>query len=882
MILPGLVLRFRALFSRSSVESRLSEEMRFHVELETEKNVRLGLTPADARRKALLDFGGLEAMKEDQRDVRGTRPLEDALADVRYALRVLRRNKVLTSAAVVTLALGIGANTAIFSVVNAVILRALPFPHGERLVMLSEDNAEKGWVRNWVAPANYLDWKDRVRAFEDVAAYTGGGGSTLSGIGDARQIRTRGVTGNYFRVLGVIPQFGRTFRDEETWQQGPGSAIISYRFWKDVLGGDPAAVGRSISLDGRPTQVVGVMPASFSFAADSVDVWQAMGWDPANRAQVFFRRAHWLRVVARLKPGVTPAAADAEFQTVVGQLQREFPVTNRVMTADLVPLQEYLIGDIRVPLLMLQGAVGLLLLIACANVGNLLLAQSVGREREVSLRLTLGARRGRLIRQALTESLVLSALGGVAGLALGWWGTRALASLQPAGMLPVRDVPMDLWVLAGVAAVTTLTGLLFGIAPAMWAANRVPADVLKEGGKGGSAGSRTRRWSDTLVVGEIALALVLTVGAGLLVRSFWRLQHVDPGLDPRGVLAVGIRLPAGYDSTARQEQFFNTLRERAAALPGVEAAGLGIVAPFGGGSFTSDFKIAGTPPDVYGTEVMRERVAPDYFRTLRVPLRAGRFFTDADRAGTQRVLIINEALANKYFHGQNPIGQRMVFDKYPDSNSTWHTIVGVTGDIHQNGLALEPQVAAYEPFAQSIGSYMTLIVRGRGDAGDLVAPVRRILAEIDPAIAFATTGRLETLVKQSIARQRFLMTLLLVFAVTGLLLSVVGVYGVMAQMASRRTREMGIRIALGAQVAQVQWLVVRHGLRLVSGGLLVGVVGALLATRSIRTLLFNVAPGDPLTFVTISLLLALTGVLASWLPAVRASRANPAATLRDD
>jgi len=305
MIFPGLMLRLRALFSRSSVESRLSEEMRFHIELETEKNVRLGMTAANARRKALLDFGGLDAMKEEQRDARGTRPLEDALADMRYALRVLRRNKVLTTAAVVTLALGIGANTAIFSVVNAVILRALPFPHGERLMMLSEDNAEKGWVRNWVAPANYLDWKERVKAFEDVAAYTGGGGSTLSGFGDARQIRARGVTGNYFRVLGVAPQFGRTFRDEETWLPGPRPAIISYRFWKDVLGGEPAAVGRTITLDGTPSQIVGVMPASFSFAADSVDVWRTMGWDPAARAQVFFRRAHWLRAVARLKPVIS-------------------------------------------------------------------------------------------------------------------------------------------------------------------------------------------------------------------------------------------------------------------------------------------------------------------------------------------------------------------------------------------------------------------------------------------------------------------------------------------------------------------------------------------------------------------------------------------------
>ncbi|MEO8635585.1 MAG: ABC transporter permease [Gemmatimonadales bacterium] len=882
MIIPGVVLRLRALFRREATEARLDEEMRYHLELETDKNLRLGMSRESARRQARLDFGGVESMKEDQRDARGTRPLEDAVADVRYALRVLRRNPVLTGAAMLTLALGVGANTAIFSVVNAVILRPLPFPHSERLVMLSEDNAEKGWRRAVAAPANYLDWRERVKAFEDVAAYTGGGGATLSGAGDARQLRVRNVTGNYFSVLGVDAELGRTLRDAETWQRGPGTAVISHRLYQDALGGNPAALGRTIMLDGAPTEVVGVMPASFSFAADSVDVWQPMGWDADSRSQVFFRRAHWLRVVARLKPGVTPAAADAEFQTIVGQLQREFPLTNRVMGADLVPLQEFLIGDLRVPLLILQGAVGLLLLIACANVGNLLLAQAVGREREVSLRLALGARRERVVRQALTESLVLSLLGGAAGFALGWWGTRALAALQPTGMLPVKSVPMDLRVLACVTLITTLTGLLFGIAPAMWSASRVPAEVLKEGGKGGSVGSRSRRWTDLLVVGEIALALVLTVGAGLLVRSFYRLQRVDPGLEPHGVMAIGIRLPAGYDRTARQVQFFTALRERVSALPGVESAAEGLVAPFGGSSFTSDFHVAGRAPDDYGTEVMRDYVTPGYFSTLRVPLRAGRFFTDADREGAEPVVIINEGMALQHFRGGNPVGQRITFDKFPDSTSVWRTIVGVVGDVRQRGLALTPQVAAFEAFGQQSNSYMTLLVRARGDAGEVLPALRRVLAELDPSIAFAEATSLDALVARSIARQRYIMTLLLVFAATGLLLSVMGVYGVMAQMARRRSREMGIRIALGAGVAQVQWLVVRHGLRLVAGGLGLGLLGSFAATQSIRSLLYEVAPADPLTFVTVSILLALTALLASWLPAARASLTNPAATLRDE
>ncbi len=878
----GWMRRLAGVLRPGAARRRLDEEIAFHVARETEKNVALGMSAEAARRQALIDFGGIAQTQEDHREVRLGRWLAEVPGDVRYALRALRRSPVFAITAVLTLAIGIGANTAIFSVVSAVILRPLPFPHSERLVMLSEDNAEKGWRRQVAAPANYLDWRERVPAFEDVAAYTLGGGSTLTGAGEARQIRVRGVTGNYFSVLGVEAERGRTLRDAETWRQGPGVGVISHRLWTEALGADPQVIGKTVMLDGEPLQIAGVMPASFSFAADSVDVWQAMGWDAANRGQVFFRRAHWLRVVARLKPGVAPAAADAQFQAVVRQLQTEHPETNRVMGADLVPLHEFLIGDLKSSLLILQGAVALLLLIACANVANLLLAQAIGREREVSLRLTLGARKGRLVRQALTESLVLAAVGGMAGCLLGLWGTQALAALQPDGMLPVRSVPMDFRVLTCVLVLTSLTGLVFGIGPAIWTAGRNPAEVLKEGGKGGSAGARSRRWAGVLVIGEFALALVLTVGAGLLVRSFWRLQQMDPGLDPHGLLAVGVRLPSGYDSTTRQLQFFQALREQVAALPGVTSVGEGLVAPFGGSSFTSDFHIAGRPPEEYGTEVMREYVTADYFRTLGVPLQAGRFFTEADREGSEPVVIINEALARKYFGDQNPVGQRMTFDKIPDSTSKWRTIVGVVGDVRQRGLALEPQVAAYEAFGQQSNSYMTLIVRSPNDDGQLLPAIRRILAGLDAAIAPAEVARVDTLVMRSIARQRFLMALLLVFAATGLLLAVVGVYGVMAQLAGRRTREMGIRMALGAQAAQVRWLVLRHALLLLGAGLGTGLLAALIAARGMRSLLFGVPPSDPPTFVAVPLLLLVTGALASWLPAARASRADPATTLRSE
>lgn len=879
MSLRGLLLRGRALFHRADAEREMEEEMRLHLEMETEKHRREGLSPEEARRQARLAFGAMEAVREAHRDGRGWRWLEDAVADARFALRTLRRNPVLSATAIITLALGIGANTAIFSAVNAVILRPLPFPHSDQLAMLSEDNPEKDWHRQVAAPANYFDWRERVKAFQDVAAYTPGGGSTLDLDGHPQRVRTRSVTGNYFSVLQVQPRFGRAFTDAETWGTEPSTIVISDQLWRDAFGSDTGVVGRTVTMDGSSTQIVGIMPPRFRFAADSVDVWQTMGWDRQSRSQVFFRRAHWVRVIARLKPGVTPRAADAELQTVVRQLQVEYPETNRVMGADLVPLHEYLIGDVRPALLILQAAVALLLLIACANVANLLLVQAAGREREASLRLTLGAGRSRLVRQALTESLVLATLGGMAGLALGWWGTRALAVLQPAQMLPVAEVSMDWRVLVGILALTTGTGLLFGIAPAVWNARRVPAEVLKEGGRGGTSG-RLRRWGDGLVVAEVAVALILTVGAGLLLQSFWRLSRVDPGIEARGVLLAGIRLPSAYDSAAKQFAFFDALRERVHALPGVEDAAMAIVPPFGGVGYTSDFHIAGRPANEYGSEVAHDYVTPEYFRVLHVPLRAGRVFTEADRAGAIPVTIINDALARKFFRGENPIGQRLTFDRFPDSTSVWRTIVGVVGDIRQQGLAVEPQIEAYEAAAQNSRTYMTLLARTRGDALALAPAVRRVVADLDPTLALAQVGTLERLQARSIAGQRFIMLLLVVFAFTGFMLAVVGVYGVMAQLGRRRTQEMGIRLALGAQTSQVQWLVVQHGLRLVTVGLVLGLAGATGATQVMRDLLYGVTPRDPATFLAVPVLLALTGLIATWLPALKVSRADPAGALR--
>jgi putative ABC transport system permease protein len=796
----------------------------------------------------------------------------------------MRRRPSLTAAATITLALGIGANTAIFSAVNAVVLRPLPFVRPDRLFMVWEENPEKGWYKNVAAPANYLDWKEQVPAFLDVAAYDGWlGRSTLVLNGTPTTLGTATVTGNLFAVLGVRAERGRTFRSEETWRNGAPVAVVSHRLWRDRFGGDPALVGRTIQLDGRAVQVVGVMPNTFAFPWENVDVWTPSAWDPANRVQVFFRRAHWLRVIARLAPTATPDEASAQLRTVVDRLRGQYPATNKFMGAGMTPLHEFLVGDTRLPLLILLGAVGLLLLIACANVGNLLLVRASEREREVSVRLALGAGRGRIVRQAITESLVLSVIGGAAGLAIGAPGTRWLVGLQPDGLLRVHQFGVDWAVLAFVAALTTISGVLFGIAPALWFGRRAPAEALRSGGRTGTDGQRMRRWGNTLVVAEVALSLMLTVGAGLLVRSFNQLLQENPGFDPNGVLTVSLDLPSPpYDTPAQADGFYDRLLDRLRALPGVTMAGATLLPPLTGTGWTSDFTAAGRAANEYGTEVAHRVVSADYFRTLRVPLRRGRLFSETDRRDGPPVVVINESLARSYFRGQDPIGQRMTFSKVADSSSTWSTIVGVVGDEHQVSLATPPQIEVFHPFSQQSTGSRTVVIRAGRDPASLGPAVRRVVAELDPMLAIARMRTMDEIRDISLAQQRFLLVLLSMFAGVGLVLAVVGVYGVLAQVARQRMREMGIRIALGAPVTRVRWLVVRHGLRLTVAGLVIGSVAAAYATRAMEKLLFRIKPGDPLTFVSVPLLLAATALVAAWLPARRASTADPAVTLRGE
>src|SRR6185503_16650649 len=881
-ILSGIRARLRALFKRTTADRELSEEIQFHIELETEKNVRLGMPPAEARRAALAHFGGVLRVREDHRDVRRLKWIEDFVTDARFAVRSLRRSPALAGAAIVTLALGIGANVAIFSAVNAVVLQPLPFPDQDRLMVITEENPEKHWHLQVAAPANLLDWRAGVSDFADVSGHVDGvGHATLTGRGDPQLLMSGYVTGNFFSTLGQRAALGRVFDFEDTWTHGKHHvAVLSDRGWRSHFGADPSIVGKSIVIDGQSVEVVGVTQPGFAFPTDNVDVWQSIEWDKTKTGDIGFRRAHYMRAVARLKPGVTQEHANAQLQAVVARLKHDYPATNKVMGAAMMPMHDFLVGDTRLPLLVLLTSVGFLLLIACANVGNLLLVQAAARSRESALRLALGAGRARLVRQAMAESVVLSAVGGLCGLGGGWAGTRAFVRLQPANMLRVREFGLDGPVLGYVVAITLVSAMVFGIAPALWTRHRNPADSLKEGGRVAVTGGRARRWGDLLVMSEVALALLMSVGAGLLVRSFMAIRDVDPGFDTHGVLAAAVQLNAKYDTAPKIDGFMRSFEQRLHAIPTVTAAALSSNVPFNGTSYTTDFIVAGWPDGKYGTEIGNRTVTPTYFATMKVPLLRGRVFGPEDRVGSTPVLLINQALASQYFAGQDPVGQRLAFAKAMTKDTRWYTIIGVVGSEHVDALDVTPRIECFHAEAQEPSPYMVALLRTSGDPTSLVPSVRATLRDLDPNLTLLEVKTMDAMRSASLARARFLTTLLVAFAVIGVVLSVVGVYGVLAHTSRNRTREMGIRVALGAQASQVRWLVVRQGLRLAVGGLFVGLVIALFATRVMTKLLFHVAPNDPGTLVGVIVLLAATSAVSAWIPASAASRADPVVALR--
>jgi putative ABC transport system permease protein len=804
------------------------------------------------------------------------------LQDVRYAVRVLLKTPAFAAAAVITVAIGVGANTAIFSLVNAVILRPLPFEEPDRLLAIWEQNPERGWYKAQVAAANYLDWQAQSEAFADMAAHNDWLiQMALTGDGDPEMVFANEVTGNFFSVLGVQPLLGRSFRPQETWVTERPVVILSHDFWIRRFGGDPAVVGTDLVLDGAAKEVAGVMPSSFTYPFPDADMWVPVAWDPSRREQVSFRRAHGMGVIGRLRQGVTLEAAEAEMATIAARLERQHPETNEYMGNGVTPLHEWVVGDTRQPLLLLLSAVGFVLLIACANVANMLLARSTARAHEMAVRNALGASRRRLVRQGLTESLAISAIGGTLGFVLAIWATDALVALSPANLPRVHEVEIDTTLALFSFAVTLLAGLVFGAAPALRSARPDVRRGLTQEGRGNpDLGSRSRAVG-LLVVAEVALALPLVAGAGLMARTLVQMHDVDPGFDASSTLAVGISLPAGrYAEGAQVVGFYSQLLGSVRDLPGVVAAATSSRLPFAEQRWTSDFTAEDWPPGRFGINVRHDEISPGLFQTLRVPLIRGRSFTRADDREGPLVAVINRALAERYFPDRDPVGVRICFDREPDESSNWFTIVGIVDNVRRVSLAADEEPSIYAAISQDWTRNVRLLVRASGEPEVLIAAVRRAVHALDPDLPLFGLTTLDQLVSESVAQERFLFLLLSVFAGVALLLSAVGVYGVVTYAVSRRTAEIGVRIALGARRADVLRTVVAQGMLPVIVGIAIGLPGALLAARLMARFLFEVAATDPLTFVTVCALLLAVGLVACYAPARRATKVDPVIALR--
>jgi putative ABC transport system permease protein len=783
-----------------------------------------------------------------------------------------------TAMAVVALALGVGANTAIFSVVNAVLLRPLPYSEPERAVVVWLKGAEAaGGDRVPMSVMDLLDWRARNEVFESVGAFTGGQVSYTGGEAP-EQIPGAQATADFFDTLGARPRLGRTFKPEDERPDAERVAVVSDGFWRRRMGADPAALGRVLTLDGRQYTVVGVMPEGFDFPTQDMEVWTAFQVRPPSR-----RGPYFLTGLARVRAGVTLEQARAALNAMPDPEHQGNPPQGERF--NMLTVNDYLVGDVRPALLVLLGAVGLVLLIACANVANLLLARAASREREIAVRAALGASRWRLARQLLTESVLLGAAGGFAGLLLSVWGVDALLALSPEGIHRLREAHIDGRVLLFTLGVSLLSGVAFGLAPALQGAGADLNETLKEGGaRGSTEGRGRRRMRDALVVAEIALALMLLVGAGLLLKSFTRLQNVESGVRAERVLTMQVSLPrARYEEGPKRVEFFRQLLERVRAVPGVESAAATTSLPPDLLTASDNFSVEGRPEPPGGELPVADllSVTPEYFRALGVPVVRGRLFTDADREGTPPVCVVNETLARQFFAGEDPVGKRLKQGGSDRPGNQFMEIVGVVGDVRYEGLHAKVQPAFYLPYQQSPWFDMSLVVRTNvSEPRTLAAAVSKEVWALDRDLPVARVATMEELMSRSVAQPRFRTLLVAVFSCVALLLAAVGVYGVMSYAVVRRTHEIGVRVALGARGRDVLRLVVGHGLRLVLAGIGCGLAGALLLTRVMEGMLYGVSAADPATYAVVALLLASVALLACFIPARRATKVDPMVALR--
>ena len=877
--------RLRALRQREEVINAIDREMRSHVELQIEENIKAGMSPVAAREQAMRSFGNFNRALDEAYDVKGGGVFESLGQDARYGLRMLTKHKAFTAVAVITLALGIGANTAIFSVVNELLLRPLPYRDAERIVMLWEVTPE-GRHQNTTSRANFRAWRSQNSSFEHLAAFTDQR-FNLTGTGEPEELSVQMATPELFKILGVEPLLGRALLPDDDGPGKPPVAVLSYPLWQRRFGGQTNIAGQQIMLNGVTFTVTGVMPPSFQFhikhrsgTGRPAELWTVL---PMPVGGTENERGRFLSVVGRLKDGVSIERAGADLRTIEARLSEEVPQFNKNYSAEVLPLREQFFGSVRRPLWLMLGAVGFVLLIACANVANLLLSLATSREKEIALRAALGARRVRIVRQLLTESLLLALLGSVLGLGFAWLGIKALVLISPPDLVSLQSVGLNVTVLLWTLGVSVLTGVIFGLAPALHISRLNLNDSLKEGGKSESAqAGGSRRLRSALVVSEIALAVVLLASAGLLIKSFIRLQQVDRGFDTENILTMVIRLPAArYSEDPQLVAFFNQALERVRSLPGVRSAGMVNFLPlYGGLGSNTGFKIEGRPepPPGQGPSTDVRVTDAGYFQTMGIPLLRGRNFSDLELREARQVILINEALARLHFPNEDPIGKRLdvaMFEK-----PTPAEVIGVVGNVRYDSLIDESPPAVYFPHPDLAYPFMSLVVRTEGDPAAIAPAVQREIRSLDPNQPVSAVRTMDQIMAEWVSRSRFNTLLLGLFAGLATLLSAVGIFGVMNYSVALRTRELGLRLAIGAQPRQVLLLVLKQGLVLTMLGVVVGLGAAFALTRLLSGLLFGVEAIDLGTFTAISVLLVLVSLLACYLPARRAMRIDPLRALR--